>query len=511
MKHQRLETLRNHRQFRVPEFFVFDGDLEAVRELPSEKIIVRSSYDFEDGDSGSFAGIFRSETARRDDPESVRGAVDSILADAKKKLAKIGGDFGRFHVFLQEFIEIESGGVAFLEGSKFYAEISVSGSHGVVNGNSEQTYFRQGDFEIRQGMEILDSKTLANLRKSVTEIHKIFGFDCDVEFGIAESRQICVFQVRPITRSPFEDRRILDDSNIGENYPGEVSALTFSFVRKLYAEVYRSTAYHSGISYIKLAKISNVFDDLVAWKGGIIHYDLAAWYKMLLLFPGNHKAAFDRMIGSSGNINYLVIDDMADVLPSFFYRVKYWCIVIGKIFTFRRNLNVLERYLQNFYGDFFKKDLTVIPLEGLHAMLTGFVRDLSFLWYVTIDNDFLIMKFGKNGNLGEMNGLFSANQVRMLHRLANGEATLESYVETYGHRFGDELKLENPEFDYGSPEFQTILAKYKDLEVETKEASKGGLLRFLINNREKFRIFRSKNFSVARRVFLEIARRLVQK
>jgi hypothetical protein len=90
------------------------------------------------------------------------------------------------------------------------------------------------------------------------------------------------------------------------------------------------------------------------------------------------------------------------VLPTFSYKIKYILIVIRKIFTFHKNLKTLEKYLQNFYKEFFLKDISPYSAEQLVEILTQFMQDLTYLWYVTIDNDFLIMKLSSGKSLQEI-------------------------------------------------------------------------------------------------------------
>lgn len=510
MKYQTLDHLKKYPEFHILDFFIYSGNLAELQNLKSEKIILRSSYALEDGKEKSFAWVFRSLVVERKNIKEVQKNIDIILTDAKQKIETLGGNFENFFLMIQEYREITFGGVAFIEEDKFYIEISKRWSEWVVNGEVDQTIFRQKKLSIETGVSLLSWKKLDEFIRLLTKLQNISEHPVDVEFWVSEQGMIHIFQARPITKSIFEEYNLLDNSNIWENFPGTVSPLTFSFVKKLYAEVYRSTAHHSWINNKKLSQVAHIFDHLIAYKEGKIYYTISNWYKMLLLFPGNHKKSFDTMIGSSGNIRYLIIDDMIECLPKFWYKLKYFLLVLRKIFTFKRNLSELENYLEDFYDRFYSYDLKKYSLEGLQQMLDRFIQDLSYLWYVTIDNDFLIMKFQKGKNLQELNGLQSANQISSLKKLANKEIELEEYTKIYGERFWDELKLENPEFDYSSQEFQDILKKYKNIDIPETWSKKGGLIYFLINNREKFRIYRGKNFSVARKILLEIAERLVR-
>ncbi len=511
MKHSRLQNLRKYKEFHVPHFFVYSWNLDKLQELKTEKIILRSSYEQEDGGENSFAWIFTSVLIENKNIQEIHIWIQKILWDAEIKLKQIWWDIRDFHIFIQEYVEISMWWVAFLEEDKIYVELSRQGSYGVVNGEVDQTIFEQLTLCIETWETLVGKKSWNSLKNTLKLIQSYHDFSVDIEFGISEKWQIYIFQVRPITRSIFQELNLLDNSNIGENFPGQTSKLTYSFVKKLYSDVYRSTAFHSWISFEKISKIWHIFDNLVAQKDGEIYYNIANWYRMLLLFPGDHKKSFDAMIWSSGNIRYLQIDSLRWLLPTCIYTLKYICIVIKKIFTFYKNLHALEKYLDNFYKDFFSKDISSYSTEKLATMLTEFMQDLSYLWYVTIDNDFLIMKFSWGKNLQEIHGLYSTQQLSYLKKLANKEISFDTYKGIYGHRFWDELKLENREFDYASDEFQKILEKYKNLEFPNTYQKKKSFLNFLINNREKFRVFRSKNFHIASIIFREIAKKFHEK
>lgn len=510
MKHIHLQNLKKQKGFHVPHFFMYSWSLDKIHEFKTEKIILRSSYGQEDGEEKSFAWIFDSIIVENKNIHDIQTWIQKILGEAEKKLEKIGWDIHDFHIIIQEYIEISVWWVAFLEEDKLYVELSRQGSYWVVNGEVDQTIFEQLTLSIDTWDKIIDKKLYKSLKKTLKYIQSEHAFSVDIEFGISEKWEIFIFQIRPITKSIFWEICLLDNSNIGENFPGQTSKLTYSFVKKLYSDVYKSTAYHSWISFKKISKTAHIFDNLVAQRDGKIYYNIANWYRMLLLFPGNHKKSFDTMIWSSGNIRYLQIDSLREMLPTFSYKIKYTFLVIKKIFTFQKNIKALEKYLENFYKEFSLKDISLLSAEQLMEMLTKFMQDLSYLWYVTIDNDFLIMKFSSGKSLQEIHWLYSTQQLLYLKKLANKEISLDTYNQLYGHRFWDELKLENREFDYTSNEFQVLLEKYKDIYIPDSQESKKWFLHFLINNREKFRVFRSKNFHIASIIFREIAKKLYE-
>lgn len=505
MKHSTLERLHTVWGIYVPHFFLFEWSLWGLEQLRTPKIILRSSYIAEDSKEKSYAWVFQSRVVDKNTTENIIKNIEEIQQDAS---AKLGGNTEWFHIMVQEYYEIIGWGVAFYEDDKIYIELSRQGSKWVVAGEVDGTLYQQYHLSIETGEYQLTKPEKKKLLRVLNKIKKSETFSLDVEFGILPDWNIIIFQVRPITKSVFGRHILAESSNISENYPGQTSTLTYSFTKKLYSDVYRTTAYESWLSYEKITELSHIFDGLIIRHEGALKYNIINWYKMLLLFPWNHKKAFDTMIGSSGSIKYIELDELKWKLPNFFFIIKYLFRVLVKIFTFQRNLRNLEQYLEIFYRDFATRKLKDITTEGLFHLLTRFMEELSRRWYVTIDNDFLIMKFMKEEGLSKMHGLYSTNQLYNLKMLANNEITLEQYCEKYGDRIGDELKLENPPFQYSGSEFQKIVHRYKDIELPHREKPKSTFLAFLIANRERFRIFRAKNFSVARTILLEIAQRL---
>lgn len=300
---------------------------------------------------------------------------------------------------------------------------------------------------------------------------------------------------------------ILDDSNIWENFVWTTTKLTASFVKRLYSKVYKSVAYNSGINYWVISKLEHIFNDLIIYKDKKLYYNIFSWYKILMLFPSDNKKAFDKMIWTSLKLKYLYIDDIYNFRPNFLFKIKYMFILIYKIFTFDSKIKKLENYLEKFYKDFEKINLKEKSLNDLYILYKSFEQNLSYLWYITIDNDFVIMKMWKNLDLWTINWLISAEQLYFLNDVANNRRTKKEYLDKYWHRFWDELKLESPDITERLEDFDILIKKYKDITFNDNIDNKNKISNFLlkyIKNREKFRLYRSKNFSVARKIFLSI-------
>ena len=139
-------------------------------------------------------------------------------------------------------------------------------------------------------------------------------------------------QSRPITTLPPGPPLFLDASNIGESYPGVISPLTFSVVRRGYATNFYYTLALLGMPTQLLQAYRPRLNQLVALVGGRIYYNLGQWQALLALLPGLGKRAqlsFAEMIGS------LSVSPNATEKPLRFWRVYPRLILSLGHFSFR--------------------------------------------------------------------------------------------------------------------------------------------------------------------------------
>lgn len=512
MKYTRLKSLKQS-WINIPDFFLYEDSLEKIKDFKNKEIILRSSYKLEDTKKNSFAWVFYSIwKIDKDDKKEIQKNIELIKNDANKKIKHIWWKREDFQIIIQEYISSDLWGVIFVEWDKILIEInSWAWAEKVVNWDIKQSVYIYKNFNLSSWEKLLDEKLIKDILENIEKIKKIYNFDLDIELWI-KNNNLYIFQVRPITKKILKNYYILDNSNIWENFSWETTLLTASFVKRLYSKVYKSVAYNSRVSYEKIWKLEHIFDDLIVYKNKALYYNIISWYKFLLLFPLDNKKAFDEMIWTKINLKYLYIDDVYKYMPSFLFKIKYFFILIYKIITFDYKIKKLDNYLKKFYKDFKKINLETLNLNELYLLYKEFEQNLSYLWYITIDNDFVIMKLAKNIDLASINWLISANQLFFLKEVSMWKKTKKEYLETYWHRFWDELKLEVWDIWENLEEFENLIKKYKNIKLEKKDSllSWNKFLSKYIKNREKFRLYRSKNFSVARKIFLEIWKKFVE-
>lgn len=77
-----------------------------------------------------------------------------------------------------------------------------------------------------------------------------------------------------------------DNSNIVESYGGVTTPLTFSFARKAYTEVYAQFCRFMGVPEATIRRNRAVFGGMIGFLEGRIYYNLLNWYRVLALLPG---------------------------------------------------------------------------------------------------------------------------------------------------------------------------------------------------------------------------------
>lgn len=330
---------------------------------------------------------------------------------------------------------------------------------------------------------------------------KHFGRPQDIEWAI-ERGQLFLLQSRPITSltgiaDPDGVMQLWDNSNIAESYNGVTTPLTFSFARKVYEAVYLQFCKILRTPPAALERNAEIFPRMLALVRGRVYYNLLNWYRLLTLLPGftANRAFMEQMMGVKEGLP----DSVAGELAKSTWRARWRDRIrfVGSIAALMRNHFTLSRQIRRFYARLDealgpgRPDLEPLRPDELVSQYRDLERKLLTKWDAPLVNDFLAMIFhgvlGKltkkwcgdqNGSLqndllcGE-GGMISAEpaaRVKKLAELARSDAVLanalrheslakinhamarvpafrdeyRAYLEKFGDRCLEELKLESP-------------------------------------------------------------------
>ena len=216
-KAQNLKILLD-KEFRIPKSLVITNNtnilrkekeiLEKIKYLESDKLVVRSSANFEDLKTTSFAGLFKS---------FLNVTKDTLLSSIKKcketnkdktidyycQIKNIDPKKLKINIIVQEMIPCKFSGVSFSkdpitkEDDIILIELSEK-KEGITAGNSK-SYTIKFDKKNKKIIEsnLKKSIDLKTLTDEIIRIEKIFNNPIDVEWGF-DGKNFWFFQVREI-------------------------------------------------------------------------------------------------------------------------------------------------------------------------------------------------------------------------------------------------------------------------------------------------------------------------
>lgn len=430
-------------------------------------------------------------------------------------------------------------------------------------------------------LTVAEAQSIASLAQKA---EALFGPPQDIEWAI-DAQGLHILQARPITTAlrpvAVEDKTltIFDNSNIVESYPGVVSPLTYSFALHVYSQVYRAFVRLLGVSQPTVARNPTVFDNLLGRVDGRVYYNLINWYRALAMLPGFslNRDYMETMMGVSEPMPREVTDAFAPAPSVGWQRIADYTKLVkvagGLIWQAIR----LPRTRRDFYGR-----LNGILQAGLEVgtsnatqLAAEYRRIESTLldrWDAPLINDFLCMiAFGGSRNLLQkwlgddglalhndlmigQGDIVSAEPAQRIARMGElirqadlaeqlrtkphlsvlaGHPQIETEVDAYLEKFGDrcteELKLESvPLRDDPTSLLLAIAASAErpsggrqgGSEPDWKKLFPSNLLKrhlakwilgwtkARVRDRENLRFERTRIFGYARRVFVGIGREL---
>jgi pyruvate,water dikinase len=329
-----------------------------------------------------------------------------------------------------------------------------------------------------------------------------FGRPQDIEWAI-EGGKLFLLQSRPITSlartaDPDGVINVWDNSNIAESYNGVTTPLTFSFARAVYEEVYRQFCRILRVPETKIEASANVFRHMLGLIHGRVYYNLLNWYRLLTLLPGfqANRGFMEQMMGVKEALPEHLVRDLVPPTTWGARQIDRFRL-LGSVLATVRNHFGINRQIRAFYRRL--EDALGVGRPDLSPLrpdeLVSYYRDIEMKllthWDAPLINDFFAMIF--YGLLGKLSrswcgdsagtlqndllcgegGMISAEpaaRVRAMAELAAKHPELtaalcekdlpgiraamvrvsafralyEEYLERFGDRCLEELKLESP-------------------------------------------------------------------
>ena len=436
---------------------------------------------------------------------------------------------------------------------------------------------------------MLPDKEIRQIARLVRKASIFFKAPQDIEWAISEG-QLYLLQSRDITtlKGAADDSAyaLWDNSNIVESYGGVTTPLTFSVAREAYEEAYRHFGRVLGVSEQAIRSNRRTYEQMIGLIQGRVYYNLLNWYRLLMLTPGFrfNRRFMEQMMGVTEGLPGNVVPKSEHGGRLSALRAKSGLVrvagrLILKLFSHNRRVQVFHREIDRILDpvnldkmslddliDYYEwLQANVIPawdtplINDLYCMIFhGALRQLCSRW---LDDELSEIH---NDLIGGEAGIISLEPVRRMRQMANiaradrrlkkalCDGTLKSienciernvpfsreydaYIEQFGDRCLDELKLESQTLaDDPMPMLRTIgqlsaagdsasgglekLRAKAELRLDRALGNRNfrrrifdfllGLARARIRDRENLRFERTRVYGRVRAVFMEIGGRL---
>lgn len=276
----------------------------------------------------------------------------------------------------------------------------------LVSGEADaDTWHVDGDGRVRgerlsgepTGLSAAQVAAIARLARRTSQV---FAAPQDIEW-VLEGERLWLVQSRPITtlQAPAEGAlEIWDNSNIAESYGGITSPLTFTFARHAYEGVYREFCRVMGVREGLIADSDHVFSHMLGLIDGRVYYNLLNWYRLIALLPG-YRLNRGFMEGMMGVRTRLPDELDRLVTPVAGGRIAEWLHVARSGIRLVRQLLRVDRTIAAFYLRLGRalapplRPLAEMRLDELVGQYRMLERELLRRWDAPIVNDFFAMVF----------------------------------------------------------------------------------------------------------------------
>jgi len=477
-------------------------------ELKTDCYSVRSSVLFEDGEKASFAGLFHTSlNVKAHDLE--QAIIDCIKAVYHPNVLQysllhgINPAENPVSLIVQDMVDASVSGICFsMDASGNFNDMMISGGlgsgEGVVSNHTDTSSYlidRQNqNISVAHGLpEVLTQEQLRDLYTQGMAIEKLFAFPQDIEFSYDNENKLYILQSRPITTIDIRNLKILDNTNIVESYPGITLPLSFTFARNGYQQVFTAAARLFSVSEKNISILEPKLSSMIAHIEGRVYYNLHNWYSLMQMVIADENAlkAWETLIGiksaKKSTFSFSVIKKIKTTCNSLILFIRYPKIV--KVFyqKFQSEYGDLRQYANQLYEN--KPTPKEVFLTYEHAAAKLFKN-----WAATLLNDFFTFRFfdalkrmiqsykipdsenlsndllcGIPGVESErpilellrmkafiqadelLSLLFKKDSSEIAHLIHSGyhpafKSMVDTYIQLYGDRTLEELKLESPNF-----------------------------------------------------------------
>lgn len=450
--------------------------------LECDEFAVRSSTNIEDSKTESFAGQFNTflNVTKQELNTSIIKCFKSlynenVLEYMDKKNLNIR-DL-KMNVIVQKMVQSEYSGIIFTANPQGILNESVIvvgkglGENVVLDKiNTTSYYYNLNDklYYFEGKNDYLKKEIIEELINTSQKITNILGEYLDIEFGIIGDK-IYILQARDITTINDLKPLILDNSNIVESYPGISLPLTVSFVKSVYSGVFEGVSRRILKNEKELLKHTDVFKNMVGSVNGRIYYKISNWYTIIKFLPFSKKIIpiWQEMLGVK---NKTYTQEKIEI--SFITRLRTYLNSFYELVNTPKNMKKLNEKFIRINEKFYKEFNILLNETEILNLYNEIEKELLSCWDITLLNDTYTFIFTgmlknhlkkkysnyeqiSNNYISGITNIESMKPIKELISIAykkdlistdEYEKMVKKYIEQYGDRNLEELKLESLTF-----------------------------------------------------------------
>jgi phosphohistidine swiveling domain-containing protein len=444
----------------------------------------------------------------------------------------------------------------------------------------------------RSAAAISDLET-ARLHREGMRLEQLIGSPQDIEWALAAGR-LWILQSRPITGVPTAagELRLWDNSNIIESYGEIVAPLTYSFAGYVYHRVYREYCELLGVPARQLEQMDGWLPYMLGYFDGRVYYNLLNWYRVIRLIPfySINRRVLEISIGAEpleeglaarqqpldfrNGAEAIVVRTAIAVRFAWYFATLHRLVGdfvdhFYRVYDEFESVDYGERRADELYSMF--KDMErrllvrwgrMIVLEASIGLAFGALHLLTQRWLPAAPDWLLYEAVKTSPDLESMQPLRRLDEIAAaivaddeLHGRVSGlpsdrletvlrgsdrrvdlgvVARIDAYLEEFGDRNANELKLEEPDLREDPAVFfallksavgrleeeRTTAAGGPDVDAYISERLRGwrrrayevvrGRVQRSLADRERVRFCRTRIFGLSRRMFRAIGEELAR-
>ena len=465
--------------------------------LKSNKYAVRSSSNIEDGKDNSFAGQFDTylNVSEEELYKKIKECFKSLYNEnVLEYMSKKNIDINdlNMNVIIQEMVQSEYSGIIFTSnpqgilnecvivvgrglGEKIVSDKTITTSY-YYNLNDKLYYFEGTE-------DFLSKKQVDELIEVSQKVTSILGKYLDIEFGIYNN-QIYIMQARNITTIDDTNPLIFDNSNIVESYPGISLPLTISFVESVYSGVFKGLSQRILKNKKKLDEIKNVFNNMVGSANGRIYYKISNWYTLIKFLPFSNRIIpiWQEMLGVKNKLH-----SKEEAKTSLSFRFCVYINSFYELINVQKNMKKLNNKFIKVNNEFYREFRSSLNEKEVIDLYSKIENKLLSCWDITLLNDLYTFIFTgllkkhlkkKYKNYEEItnmciSGITNIESIKPIRELISiaykkdsysqekYKQIIEKYIEEYGDRSLEELKLESQTFRTNPELLNNTIEEYR--------------------------------------------------